>query len=284
VIDDAEHLGEGDAPVRPALVPGVASALSPLVRRIAVPDPDAPGGVGTATYLVGIDEVAVIDPGPDRPGLPDQPDHVESIIGASMRERVRWVLATDPRPELSGAAARLGEATGALVLGPGGTAKALADGQVVEGSEFGVQAVAAPGPSPHHTCYLVEEERALICGALLGGPGAPLVDVAALRDTIARIQRRRLRLSRLLPLDGHVVESPAAALEARLAELDAVDAALLDRLAGGPARVDELTDVVPAERVAGADEAARVVLAHLQGLRAQGRVAGRDARSVWKPA
>jgi glyoxylase-like metal-dependent hydrolase (beta-lactamase superfamily II) len=278
VIDDAEHLGEGDAPVRPPLVPGVASALSPLVRRIAIPDPDAPDGVGTATYLVGIDEVAVIDPGPDRP------DHVDSIIGASMRERVRWVMATDPRPELAGAAARLGEATGALVLGHGGTAKALADGQVVEGSEFGVQALAAPGPSAHHTCYLVEEERALICGALLGGPGTPLADVAALRESIARIQRKRLRLSRLLPLDGHVVESPAPALEARLAELDAIDAAVLDRLAAGPARAEDLADVVPTERVAGSDEAARVVLAHLQGLRAQGRVTGRDARSVWKPA
>jgi glyoxylase-like metal-dependent hydrolase (beta-lactamase superfamily II) len=280
VIDDAEHLGEGDAPFRPALVPGVASALSPLVRRIMVPDPEAPGGVGTATYLVGIDEVAVVDPGP-----PDRTDHVESIVGASMRERVRWVLATDARPELEGAAARLAEETGALVLGPPGTAgRTLADGQVVEGSEFGVQAIASPGPSPHHVCYLVEEERALICGSLLGGPGAGLTDVAALRDSIARIQKRRLRLTRMLPLDGHVVDQPALALEARLSELEATDVALLERLAAGPARVEELADVVPGDRVAGPDEAARIVLAHLHGLRAAGRVAGRDARSVWKPA
>jgi glyoxylase-like metal-dependent hydrolase (beta-lactamase superfamily II) len=280
VIDDAEHLGEGDAPFRPALVPGVASALSPLVRRIMVPDPEAPGGVATATYLVGIDEVAVVDPGP-----PDRSDHVESIVGASMRERVRWVLTTEPRPELAGAAARLAEETGALVLGPPGTAgRTLADGQVVEGSEFGVQAVAAPGPSPHHVCYLVEEERALICGSLLGGPGAAVTDVAALRDSIARIQKRRFRLTRLLPLDGHVVDQPALALEARLSELESTDAALLERLAAGPARVEDLADVVPAERVTGVDEAARIVLAHLQGLRSAGRVTGRDARSVWKPA
>ena len=49
----------------PDLTPGVASALSPLVRRIVAPNPGPFTGRGTNTYLVGIDEVAVIDPGPD---------------------------------------------------------------------------------------------------------------------------------------------------------------------------------------------------------------------------
>ena len=47
------------------LIPGVPRALSPLVRRILAPNPNVMTGPGTNTYLVGIDEVAVIDPGPD---------------------------------------------------------------------------------------------------------------------------------------------------------------------------------------------------------------------------
>ena len=50
------------------------------------------------------------DPGPD-----DQ-RHVDAIIGASMRERVRWVLLTHTHPDHAPGTARLVAATGAEVL------------------------------------------------------------------------------------------------------------------------------------------------------------------------
>ena len=39
------------------LVPGVARAISPMVRRILAPNPGVFTGPGTNTYLIGIDEV-----------------------------------------------------------------------------------------------------------------------------------------------------------------------------------------------------------------------------------
>jgi hypothetical protein len=69
----------------PDLTPEVPSALSPLVRRVVANNPSLMTGPGTNTYLVGIDEVAVIDPGPAIT------KHADAIVGASMRERVRWV-------------------------------------------------------------------------------------------------------------------------------------------------------------------------------------------------
>ena len=94
----------------PDLTPGVASALSPLVRRIVASNPGMMTGPGTDTYLVGIDEVAVIDPGPDDAG------HIEAIIGASMKERVRWVLVTHHHHDHSSGVARLVRATGAEIV------------------------------------------------------------------------------------------------------------------------------------------------------------------------
>src|SRR2546429_7429524 len=89
----------------PDMTPGVPSALSPLVRRIVAPNPGPMTGPGTNTYLVGIDEVAVIDPGPDTK------KHIDAIVGASMRERVRWVLLTHTHPDHAPGTERLVKAT-----------------------------------------------------------------------------------------------------------------------------------------------------------------------------
>ena len=70
----------------PDLTPGVPSALSPLVRRIVAPNPGPFTGAGTNTYLVGIDEVAVIDPGPDdqthieQPAITDKQEQIGTNI------------------------------------------------------------------------------------------------------------------------------------------------------------------------------------------------------------
>src|SRR5690348_8028913 len=69
------------------LLPGVPRALSPLVRRIIAPNPGMMTGPGTNTYLVGIDEVAVVDPGPEDEG------HLDAILGCG-GDRIRWVLCT----------------------------------------------------------------------------------------------------------------------------------------------------------------------------------------------
>src|SRR6266702_1697715 len=152
----------------PDMTPGLASALSPLVRRIVAPNPGLMTGPDTNTYLVGIDEVAVIDPGPDDAG------HVEAIIGASMSERVRWVLLTHTHPDHWPAAASIAKRTGAEIAGFGRFPKAdevtvklarvLDAGDVVEGTEFGLEVLHTPGHAPNHLCFLLEEERVLFTG------------------------------------------------------------------------------------------------------------------------
>src|SRR5881398_1812832 len=116
----------------PDMTPGVPSALSPLVRRIVAPNPGPMTGPGTNTYLVGIDEVAVTDPGPG----------TERLVKATGAEVVAFSK-RDP------------------VVTPDRT---VGDGNSIEGTEFGLEVIHTPGHAPNHICFLLEEERVLFTG------------------------------------------------------------------------------------------------------------------------
>ena len=55
---------------------GLAEELSPGLRRIVAPNPSPMTFKGTNTYLVGTRDLAVIDPGPQRPA------HLQAILDA----------------------------------------------------------------------------------------------------------------------------------------------------------------------------------------------------------
>ena len=55
---------------------GVPFELNSRVRRLVAPNPGVMTGPGTNTYLLGTEEVAVLDPGPDLP------EHVDAILAA----------------------------------------------------------------------------------------------------------------------------------------------------------------------------------------------------------
>src|SRR5690606_4465295 len=138
------------------IVHGVASALSPLVRRIVANNPGRMTGPGTNTYLVGIDEIAVIDPGPDLD------DHLDAIAGCG-GDRIRWIVCTHTHPDHSPGAAGLKARTGAEVLAYDARDdlvidRPLADGDAIEATEFVLRAIHTPGHASNHLCFLLEQE------------------------------------------------------------------------------------------------------------------------------
>lgn len=271
----------------PGMTPEIPSALSPLVRRIVASNPSAMTGPGTNTYLVGVDEVAVIDPGPD------DKRHIDAIIGAATAERVRWVLLTHTHPDHLPGTARLVAATGAEVLAyskrdsSAKVNRAIGDGDVVNGTEFSIDVLHTPGHVSNHLCFLLTEERFLFTGdTILDGMYSVVArstggDMAEYMATLERLRKKRL--SRIAPGHGEVIEAPRERIDDYLRHRREREAQILKLIRReGPIRIKAIVANIYVDTPAALlDVAARQVHAHLIKLRSENLVTGRDARSVW---
>ena len=255
------------------IVPGVARALSPLVRRILALNPGPRTGLGTNTYLVGIDEIVVIDPGPE------DASHLDSVAGCG-GDRIRWVTWTQEGPEYTDGLDAMIARTGAEVLDP-------ADGDTILGTEFRINVHAMPGPSKKHRSFLLEEERMLLCGGLIAEDRlAPLdagsSNVAALIESLEAASKMRLR--RMAPVHGHIVEEAKKAIPAELERRAAVDAAILRALADGHATPAEIATAIlgDVDPTGDADVLADTIEVHLDTLAADKQA--KRTKGTWAAA
>ncbi len=144
----------------PPITPGVARALSPLLRRIAMAGAD--GEPGLNTYLVGIDEIVIVDPGPG------DADHLDVLCGCG-GDRIRWIVVTDTADAYAGGALALKERTGAEIIAPKGFPSAddvLCDGYKIDATEFRMIAMSAGIGDGQHV-FVLEQERCLLSGDVL---------------------------------------------------------------------------------------------------------------------
>ncbi|MGH9209469.1 MAG: MBL fold metallo-hydrolase [Acidimicrobiales bacterium] len=284
------NMAESGAQAAPKpLVYGVAGALSPMVRRIVCHNPSYMTGPGTNTYLVGIDEIAVIDPGPDHGS------HLDAIAGCG-GDRIRWILLTHTHPDHSPGAVGLRERTGAEILAfdsrdgvpVDGT---LGDGDVIEATEYHLNAVHTPGHASNHLCFLLPEERTLFSGDhIMQGStvviSPPDGDMRTYLASLEKLKQIRPRLRAIAPGHGYLIENPAVVIDGYIAHRLERERQVLSTLqAAGTATVDELVariySDVPRELH---PVAARSVWAHLRKLAEDGLVQGGDPDGHWSPS
>jgi glyoxylase-like metal-dependent hydrolase (beta-lactamase superfamily II) len=278
----------------PDLTPDVPSALSPLIRRVVANNPGLMTGPGTNTYLVGIDEVAVIDPGPDKPR------HVDAIIGASMKERVRWILLTHTHPDHWPAARKLAKKTGALVAAFEPFPKpddvdlkvdlVLSEGDAIEGTEFRLEALYTPGHAPNHMCFWLEEERVLFTGDHVLNGTTTVVNPQRggdMKQYLASLERLRKikRMARICPGHGDVVEEPSKLLDEYVQHRRARERQILKLVRAKPRTIASIAKEIYTDTPDGLMEMAQhQVHAHLLKLRNDGKVRGNGVRSSWSIA
>jgi glyoxylase-like metal-dependent hydrolase (beta-lactamase superfamily II) len=276
---------ENDQPPPPEpLVVGVAKALSPLARRILAPNPSVFTGPGTNTYLVGIDEIVVIDPGPADEG------HLEAIVGCG-GDRIRWIAVTHTHADHAPGVEGLKERTGAEVLAFNARDglkpdRRIGDGYSIEATEFRLTAVHTPGHASNHLCYVLEEERMLFSGdhIMQGSTVVIRPPDGDMADYVASLEKlRKLRLRTIAPGHGRLIDNPYETIDWYIAHRREREAAIVAALQeAGAARIDDLVPVVYADVDAERQQIARHSMhAHLLKLAAEGKVAGRSLTGKW---
>lgn len=279
---------------KPDLIPDVPIALGKLVRRVLCNNPGMMTGPGTNTYLIGQDEIAVIDPGPD------DADHLDAIAAAGSG-RIRWILCTHTHGDHSPGAAGLKERTGAEVLAFADRDglvcdRHLADGDTIEGTEFTLRVIHTPGHAANHICFLLERDRLLFSGDhIMDGSTVVITpldgDMGEYLASLERLQAWSPKLKAIAPAHGHIIEDPAAKLDDYITHRLEREAQVLATLQGfGPEGADtaQLVEAIYTDVPELLWPVARFsVWAHLRKLADEGTVTAvdrDDADTTWTAA
>lgn len=269
---------------------GACDRLSPLIRRVVAENPGPFTFRGTGVFIIGHGEVAVIDPGPDLPA------HLDALLAATAGETITHILTTHTHSDHSPLARPLAARTGAQIIGrspPGADDAAIrldeghqsdfrpdievADGQIIAGPGWTLEAIATPGHVSNHVCYALREENALFSGdhvmgwstTVISPPHGDMSDYYASLDKVAARD-----FATLWPTHGPPVTEVAPFLAAYKAHRLDRERQILEQLADGPRTIAAMVPVMYAAvdpRLHPA--AAHSVLAHLIHLARQGAVA-----------
>jgi glyoxylase-like metal-dependent hydrolase (beta-lactamase superfamily II)/8-oxo-dGTP pyrophosphatase MutT (NUDIX family) len=278
---DADETGESTYD----LLPGVPKRLDRFVTRVIAPNPGMMTGPGTNSYLVGEDQLAVIDPGP----LIDS--HVRRILDEA-KGRLRWILCTHTHVDHSPAAAALKQASGAQIVGrpaPSGQDATFSPDRIPDDEErftlgkLSFKALHTPGHASNHLCYLLEETGMLFTGDHVMQGSTVVINPpdGNMRQYLASLERLLvLEIAILAPGHGYLIGAPHREVRRLIAHRMAREQKVLAAVRKlGCASAAELLplvyDDVPV-RIHGA--AARSLSAHLDKLVAERALRAEDGR------
>ena len=275
----------------------VLEPLEPGIARVLAPNPSAFTFTGTQTYLVGDNEVAVIDPGPDLP------EHLAALTAAIGGRSVAGILCTHTHRDHSPAARPLAQSTGAPIVGCAPLAldsvgpradaafdrdyapdRVLKDGEGIAVDGRRLTAVATPGHTSNHLCFADEPSGALFTGDHVMGWSTTVVfppdgDMADYLASLDKLQQRADRI--YYPAHGPPVTNPRQHVRGFIGHRRQRERQVLKLLAGRGRTIPEIV----AAAYPGLDPrlvtaAGGSVLAHLLDLERRGMV-GTDGET-WK--
>jgi len=284
VIPGVPDLGIGPVPE-----PGRPVEVAPAIVRVTAPNPSLMTGPGTNSYVVGRDELVVVDPGPA-----DEAHAAALLSAAAPLGAIRTVVVTHTHVDHAPGAAALAEATGALVVGWGPVEGFAPDERAGDGWTVSVpgpgsgrltlRALHTPGHASDHLCLVVEEQALVLTGDHVMHGSTVVIrppdgDLHQYLDSLAKLRDAEPPLRTLAPGHGRLMDRVREEIDAlvahRLARHELVAGALGSRRTG---RVDDLLPLVYGDVIEELLPVARFSLwAHLRALGQEGRAALIDA-------
>jgi glyoxylase-like metal-dependent hydrolase (beta-lactamase superfamily II) len=228
--------------------------IEPGIARLLAHNPSPFTFTGTQSYLVGEQEVAVIDPGPDLP------EHVAAIVAALGGRRLVAIVCTHTHRDHSPASRRLAAATGAPIIGCAALSLAsvgpradasfdgdyrpdrvLGDGEAIMIDGEPLTAVATPGHTSNHLCFAWRD--ALFTGDHVMGWSTSVVvpPDGDMGDYMASLDKLRARDDRIYyPAHGPPVFKPQQLVRGMMGHRMQRERQILKRLGEGDRSVGEI--------------------------------------------
>ena len=284
------------------LVPDKVDEPMPGLRRVLCNNPSPFTYKGTVSYIVGRGKVAIIDPGPVDAA------HSAALLDAVRGETVTHIFVTHTHRDHSPGVPAIKAATGALVLaeGPHRPARALhvgdgprteasndtdfipdralADGELVRGDGWTLEAITTPGHTANHMAYAFKENNIVFSGDHVMAWSTPVVAPpdGSMGDYMASLQKLAKRTEPVyFPGHGGAVNNAPRFVAAYILHRKAREASILNRLQGGESDIPTIVTAIYANLDPRLLKAAGMsVLAHLEDLVARGAVTTNGPASI----
>jgi glyoxylase-like metal-dependent hydrolase (beta-lactamase superfamily II) len=286
------------APVEFAPVAGRPWQLASDLTLVLAPNHSPMTGLGTNTFLLGSETLALIDPGPDIPA------HLKALLAAINGRPVSHIFVTHSHRDHSPLARTLSEKTGAAIYAFGDSQSGrsaamqalsnnglagggegvdpdfkpdylLKDAECVTGNWGALTALHTPGHMGNHMCF--QWGTALFSGDHVMGWASSLVSPpdGDLTDFMASCEELRALDAKIFyPAHGAPISDPKARLEWLINHRRGREAQILAALRNGPATPRELADNIYVDTAHDLRAAAeRNVFAHLVDLLKRNEIA-----------
>lgn len=266
--------------------------ISPLIKRITAANGSVFTGPGTNTYLVGNEDVTVIDPGPA------MEEHIDVILAAS--DNIKQILVTHTHPDHSPGTRLLQQKLDVPAFGmltessknqdmTFSPERILKDGEILEKEEYSLEVVHTPGHASNHLCFILREEKFIFTGDhVMSGStvviGPPDGSMKQYIDSLNKL--KNYEMEKMAPGHGDILESPYQVadwiINHRLKREEKVFSALKDATRGTP---ESLVEKVYADVDSSLFPIAKAsLLAHLIKLEEDQVISKEGEEYIWEGA
>ena len=224
-----------------------------LVKKITAPNPGVFTGGGTNTYLVGREDLTLIDPGPNIK------EHIDEIIRVG-ENKIKRILVTHTHTDHSPAALPVSKVLnvpmyGRLIDGESSWEDntfipdvILNDADIIKTDEYTLEVIHTPGHASNHLCFLIKELNCLITGdhimdgstVVIGPPDGNMADYLESLNKLFKY-----KIDCLAPGHGNFMYEPKKIIESIIRHRLSREAKVLRRLEDvGDIDIESLTAIV----------------------------------------